>query len=245
MGHMLIEIYSDVVCPWCYIGKRRLDGALATAAGEGVELAWRPYQLYPNLPATGMDRDEYLARRYGDRADRARVPRQIVSEGADAGITFDYGAIGRMPNTLTAHRLLDYVERVAGSGVQHELAEVLFRFYFCEGRDVGDIDTLCEGAEEAGFDAAAAREYLLDGDDEDAMRSRIKGAFEIGVVSVPCYMLMRGASPSRSPAEGSLMRGASPSRSPAEGGFMLPGAQTSEVMAQFIERAKAKLADTA
>ena len=145
MGHMLIEIYSDVVCPWCYIGKRRLDGALATAAGEDVEVAWRPYQLYPNLPATGMDRDEYLARRYGDRADRARVPRRIVEEGEDAGISFDYGSIGRMPNTLTAHRLLDHAEHVAGAEVQHELAEVLFRYYFCEGRDVGDLDTLCEG----------------------------------------------------------------------------------------------------
>ncbi len=219
MGHMLIEIYSDVVCPWCYIGKRRLDGALATQAGEGVEVVWRPYQLYPNLPPTGVDRDEYLARRYGERAGRARVPTRIVEEGEDAGITFDYGKIGRMPNTLTAHRLLDHAERVAGTVVQHELAEVLFRFYFCEGRDVGDIDTLCEGAEEAGLDLEEARSYLADGDGEEEMRVRIKGAIEIGVVSVPCYMLA--------------------------GSFMLPGAQTSEVMAQFIERAKQKLAGTA
>ena len=219
MGHMLIEIYSDVVCPWCYIGKRRLDGALATQAGEGVEVVWRPYQLYPNLPPTGVDRDEYLARRYGERADRARVPTRIVEEGEDAGITFDYGKIGRMPNTLTAHRLLDHAERVAGTAVQHELAEVLFRFYFCEGRDVGDIDTLCEGAEEAGLDLEEARSYLADGDDEEEMRVRIKGAIETGVVSVPCYMLA--------------------------GSFMLPGAQTSEVMIQFIERAKQKLANTA
>ena len=234
MGHMLIEIYSDVVCPWCYIGKRRLDGALSTEAGEDVTVAWRPYQLYPNLPATGMDRDEYLARRYGDRADGARVPRRIVEEGEDAGISFDYGRIGRMPNTLTAHRLLDHAERVAGAEVQHELAEVLFRYYFCEGRDVGDLDTLCEGAGEAGLDGAAARQYLADGGDEEEMRTRVKGAFEIGVVSVPCYFFLRGARPSRSRAEGS-----------PGGGFMLPGAQTSDVMAQFIERAKEKLAGAA
>ena len=216
MGHMLIEIYSDVVCPWCYIGKRRLDGALGGPAGEGVEVAWRPYQLYPNLPATGMDRDEYLARRYGERADRARVPRRIVEEGQDAGIVFDYGRIGRMPNTLTAHRLLDYAEREAGASAQHVLAEVLFRCYFCEGRDVGDLDTLCEAAAEAGLDGETARDYLEGGADEEEMRARIRSAFEIGVVSVPCYML--------------------------GGGFMLPGAQTSDVMAQFIERAKEKLA---
>ena len=218
MGYMLIEIYSDVICPWCFIGKRRLDAALATSAGENVEVVWRPYQLYPNLPATGMDRDEYLARRYGDRADRARVPRRIVEEGEDAGIAFDYGAIGHMPNTLTAHRLLDRAERVSGAGSQHELAEVLFRFYFCEGRDVGDLETLCEAASEAGLDAGETRAYLASGVDEEDMRARIRGAFGVGVVSVPCYLLS---------------------------GFMLPGAQTSDVMAQFIERAKVKRAGIA
>ncbi|MCY4013512.1 MAG: DsbA family oxidoreductase [Gammaproteobacteria bacterium] len=143
---MLIEIYSDVICPWCYVGKRRLDKALTAPACDDVDVVWRPFQLYPNLPSSGMDRDEYLARRYGEKADRARAPRQIVEEGEDAGIAFDYGAIGRMPNTLTAHRLLDYAERRSGADVQHELAEVLFRYYFCEGRDVGDVDTLCEAA---------------------------------------------------------------------------------------------------
>lgn len=213
---MLIEIYSDVICPWCYVGKRRLDEALASQAGEDVDVVWRPFQLYPNLPAAGMDRDEYLARRYGEKADRARAPRLIVQEGEDAGIAFDYGAIGTMPNTLTAHRLLDYAERQAGADVQHELAEKLFGYYFCEGRDVGDVDTLCQAASEVGLDAAETRGYLDERADEDFMRARIRSAFEIGVVSVPCYLL--------------------------GGGFMLPGAQSSEVMVQFIERAKSKLA---
>lgn len=214
---MLIEIYSDVICPWCYIGKRRLDNALATPACDDVDVVWRPFQLYPNLPAAGMDRDEYLARRYGEKADRARAPRLIVEEGEDAGIAFDYRAIGRMPNTLTAHRLLDYTACQSGADVQHELAEVLFRYYFCEGRDVGDADTLCQAASEVGLDGPKARRYLDERADEDSMRARIRSAFEIGVVSVPCYML--------------------------GGGFMLPGAQSSEVMLQFIERAKSKLAE--
>lgn len=215
---MLIEIYSDVICPWCYIGKRRLDKALASPACDDVDVVWRPFQLYPNLPAAGMDRDEYLARRYGEKADRARAPRLIVEEGEDAGIAFDYAAIGRMPNTLTAHRLLDYAERQSGADVQHELAEVLFRYYFCEGRDVGDADTLCQAASEVGLDALEARRYLDERADEDFMLARIRNAFEIGVVSVPCYML--------------------------GGGFMLPGAQSSDVMLQFIERAKSKLAES-
>lgn len=211
---MLIEIYSDVICPWCYIGKRRLDAALATAAGAGIELVWRPYQLYPNLPQDGMDRDDYLARRYGERADRARVPRQIVAEGEDAGIAFDYGAIRTMPNTLAAHRLLDYAEKVKGPAAQHQLAEVLFRCYFCEGKDVGDIDTLCDAAETVGLASDDVRGYLDFGGDGNSMLARIQQALAVGVVSVPCYLI---------------------------GGFMLPGAQTTDTMCQFIERAKSKL----
>ena len=214
---MLIEIFSDVICPWCYIGKRRLDSALAAPTCADIDVVWRPFQLYPNIPAAGMDRDEYLERRYGDRADPARAPRMIVAEGADAGITFDYGAIRRMPNTLTAHRLLDYAEQDSSAAVQHELAEVLFRYYFCEGRDVGDVDTLCEAAAEVGLEADDARRYLDGRADEEDMLARIRGAFEIGVVSVPCYLL--------------------------GGGFMLPGAQTSDVMVQFIERVKSKRAE--
>lgn len=214
---MLIEIFSDVICPWCYIGKRRLDSALATPACADIDVVWRPFQLYPNLPAAGMDRDEYLERRYGDRADPNRAPRMIVAEGQDVGIKFDYGAIRRMPNTLTAHRLLDYAEQDSSAAVQHQLAEVLFRYYFCEGRDVGDVDTLCEAAAEVGLEADDARRYLDGRADEEDMLARIRGAFEIGVVSVPCYLL--------------------------GGGFMLPGAQTSAVMLQFIERAKSKLAE--
>ena len=216
---MLIEIYSDVVCPWCYIGKRRLDSALATPACDDVDVVWRPFQLYPNLPGAGMDRDEYLLLRYGDRADPGRAPGLIVQEGADAGITFDYSAIRRMPNTLTAHRLLDYAEGRSSATVQHELAEVLFRYYFCEGKDVGDVDTLCAAASEVGLDADEAHRYLDERADEDFMRARIRSAFEIGVVSVPCYLL--------------------------GGGFMLPGAQNSDVMLQFIERAKSKMAAAA
>ena len=211
---MLIEIYSDVICPWCFIGKRRLDTVLATPTGTEIELVWRPYQLYPNLPTQGMDRAEYLARRYGDRADRARIPRRIVDEGKDAGVAFDYAAIRSMPNTLTAHRLLDYAAQTVGSGTQHALAEVLFRAYFCEGRDVGDLGTLCEAATEVGLDADAVRRYLAAKADEEAMRGQIRSAFDKGVVGVPCYLI---------------------------GGFMLPGAQSADTITAFIERARSKL----
>lgn len=216
MACMIIEIYSDVICPWCFIGKRRLDAALATPAGEGVEVAWRPYQLHPNLPPGGMDRSAYLKRRHGDAAERAKAPRRILEEGEDAGIAFDYAAIARLPNTFAAHRLL---ENAADTGHQHALAETLFRFYFCEGRDVGDVGALCDAAAESGMDAAQARALLTGDVGEATVRKRIAEAFERGVAGVPCYLL--------------------------GGGFMLPGAQSSDTVAQFIERAKAKLRDVA
>ncbi len=210
---MRIEIYSDIVCPWCFIGKRRLDAALQTPAGNGVEVVWRPYQLHPNLPPAGLDREDYLARRYGEAAGRARAPRRIVAEGLDAGIHFNFDAMRRMPNTLAAHRLLHCAQT---EGNQHALAETLFRFHFCAGRDVGDIETLCEAAEEAGMDAAAAGAWLRSDRGEAAVREQMQGALAHGVAGVPCFLL--------------------------GGGFMLPGAQDSATMAQFIERAKAKLA---
>lgn len=210
---MEIEIFSDVVCPWCYIGKRRLDAVMGTPVGEGVSLRWRPYQLYPNMPAEGMDRARYLEARYGADADRGRVPRRIEAEAGEVGLTLDFSAIGRMPNTFQAHRLL---ELAAARGVQHELAEVLFDFYFCSGRDVGDPEVLAEAAESVGLDRTGVRDYLAGSEGVDAVREQLGRAMDVGVSGVPCYLLA--------------------------GRFALPGAQTPEVMAQFMERAKS-LAD--
>ncbi len=200
---MKIEIYSDVICPWCYIGKRRLDSVMQTPAGEGVELVWRPYQLYPNVPAQGVD-----------RGNRTEIPERIRADAEDVGIDFDYRAMGKLPNTLNAHRLLGYAE---DKDCQHELAEVLFRYYFCDGRDVSVIGELAAAAQEVGMDAEAVREYLASDRDVQSTLTAIRSASDVGVAGVPCYRL--------------------------GGRFMLPGAQTPEVIAQFIERAKIKLGD--
>ena len=206
---MEIEIFSDVVCPWCYIGKKRLDAVLSTAAGTGVSLRWRPYQLYPNMPTEGMDRARYLQARYGTDADRARVPPRILAEAEEVGLTFDFAAIQKMPNTFQAHRLLEFA---APHGAQHQLAELLFESYFCAGRDVGDREVLAETAEAVGLDGALARAYLAGSEGADAVREQLGRAAELGISGVPCYLLA--------------------------GRFALPGAQTPEVMVQFIERAK-------
>ena len=210
---MEIEIFSDVVCPWCYIGKRRLDAALQTPAGEGVTLRWRPYQLRPGIPAEGLDRAECLRARYGADAQPGRVPQRLAAEAEDAGLTFDFAAMERMPNTFQAHRLM---EQGWEEGVQHQLAEVLFDYYFRAGKDVGRKATLIEAAEHAGLDGAKAARHL-DGDaGADAVREQLRRAEQVGVAGVPCYLLA--------------------------GRFTLPGAQTPEVMGQFIERAKTRLA---
>ena len=207
---MEIEIFSDVVCPWCYIGKRRLDAVMDTPVGEGVALRWRPYQLYPDMPLDGMDRARYLAARYGADADRGRVPQRIEAEAGEVGLTFDFSAIEKMPNTFQAHRLLEYA---AEQDVQHDLSETLFDYYFCSGRDVGDREVLVEAAVRAGLDEAPVREYLDGAQGTQAVRQQLARAADVGVSGVPCYLLA--------------------------GRFALPGAQTPEVMAQFIERAKA------
>ena len=208
-----IEIFSDVVCPWCFIGKRRLDQVLSTEVGEGIELRWRPYQLYPNIPADGVDRREYLKRRYGAGADRARVPARISEEAQAEGIDLRFDLIERTPNTLLAHRLLEYAHDY---GLQHVLSEALFEAYFCQGRDVGDIDTLAEIAGEAGLSSLDAKAFLLTDASLDEVQTQLQRAPDLGISGVPGYFLA--------------------------GSFLLPGAQSVETMSQIISRVKAKVA---
>ncbi len=210
-----IDIYSDVVCPWCYIGKKRLDRVLATPVGEGVTVRWRAYQLQPRIPVGGVDRAVFFKRRYGEEADAARVPSRILSEASAEGLFLDYAAIRSMPNTFTAHRLLWFAHEAGGALVQHRLAERLFEAYFRDGRDVEDVASLAALAVEAGLDAVAAGAFLRSDAGAAEVREELEQATDIGISGVPCYVL--------------------------GGVFPFPGAQTAEVMAQFIERAKARL----
>ena len=208
-----IEIFSDVVCPWCFIGKRRLDQVLATDVGEDIELRWRPYQLYPNIAAEGVDRGEYLKRRYGDDADRARVPVRISEEAQAEGIELRFDLIERTPNTLLAHRLLEFAY---DHGLQHVLSEALFEAYFCQGRDVGDVDALAEIAGEVGLPSLDAKAFLLSDAARDEVHAQLQRAPDLGISGVPGYFLA--------------------------GSFLLPGAQSVETMSQIISRVKAKVA---
>lgn len=210
---MQIEIFSDVVCPWCYIGKRRMDAVLGSPAGEGLTVTWRPFQLYPQIPQGGIPRDTFMAARFGEDADPAAIYSRVVAEAESEGLDLDFEGIRVAPNTFDAHRLLSWAEL---SGHQHDLAEVLFRFYFREGRDVGDPSELRAAAAEAGLDADAARELLSSDDEADKVRSELSLAQAVGVTGVPFFVL--------------------------GGRFAVPGAQSRETLAQLVARARERLA---
>ncbi len=209
---MNLEIFSDLICPWCFIGKRRLDEALATGVGEGVNIIWRAYQLYPTIPTEGMDRTEFARLRYRG-ADQSAARRQIELEAERIGIDMGFARISRMPNTFQGHRLL---HRARTHEVQHELSDRLFSDYFERGKDVGDESVLLDAAESVGMDRSDTAAYLASEEGVDAVRREIERASAIGVTGVPCFVFA--------------------------GAYALPGAQEPEVIAQVIERAKVKLA---
>lgn len=211
---LTVEIFSDVICPWCYIGKRRLDKVLSSDVGEGVRVRWRPFQLYPNAPVDGWNRAEFVRRRYGAEADLGRTPRRIYEEAKQEGLVFNYQAIGKLPNTLLAHRLLEFA---APLGVQHELAEALFAAYFCDGEDVGDLNTLIRLGSGVGLDSVDLK-TAMSGDFAIAeVALQLQRAPDVGVSGVPGYLL--------------------------GGGFLLPGAQSVDTMQQIIARAKVRFGE--
>ena len=153
-----IEVYSDVVCPWCYVGKRRLERALAQLNGAAqARITWRPFQLNPTMPSDGMDRTAYLKAKFGSLEAFGRMEEQLLAAGADEQITFAFEKIQRTPNTFAAHRL---VWHAAQQGTQDNVVEALFRGYFLEGQNIGEVTTLTHVAAEAGLDRTETEKFL-------------------------------------------------------------------------------------
>lgn len=181
-----LDILSDPVCPWCYIGKAQLDRALAAAPEHPFAIAWHPFQLNPDMPRGGMDRRRYLEAKFGDRERAVEVYSSILRAAEGAGVTLDIERIGRMPNTLDAHRLIHW----AGlEGRQNAIVDALFRAYFVEGRDIGDHDTLAAIAENAGLAPGLARRLLDSEADVEEVRARDARARERGVSGVPTFVI--------------------------------------------------------
>lgn len=212
---MRIDIFSDVVCPWCFIGKRRLDAALAAAAISDADIHWHAFQLNPDMPAEGVDRRRYLEEKFGGAEKVARMHERVSEVGRSTGIEFQWDRIVRSPNTYDAHRLL---QLSATEGRQHALKEALFRAYFLEGRDLGNRAVLTAVAAETGMKGDVAGRLAGD-DGVEQVREDLATAAQLNITGVPFFIFA--------------------------GRYALPGAQPPELFAQALVAARPIAGDAA
>ncbi len=183
---MMIDVFQDFVCPWCFIGKRRLERALAQRPRLPLAVRWRPFQLNPNVPPGGMDRRAYMAAKFGG-VERARQVYAMVAEtAARDGLTLHLDDIGCTPNTLDAHRLLRFLT-LAGLDASVTV-DALFQAYFQRGLDIGRHDVLADLAGELGADPQAVRDHLASDRDAVDIRTADATARQMGIQAVPCYV---------------------------------------------------------
>ncbi|WP_417472114.1 DsbA family oxidoreductase [Leisingera sp.] len=186
MTTVKLDILSDPICPWCYIGKTHLDKALADVPDHPFVIEWHPFQLNPDMPREGMDRREYLERKFGGKEGAVKAYAPVVEHAEKAGLSINFEGMTRTPNTLDAHRLIHW----AGiEGKQSLIVDALFEAYFVKARDIGDHDVLTELAEEAGLDAAAIRRLLEGDSDVETIQSRDAHSRKMGVTSVPTFIV--------------------------------------------------------
>ena len=183
---MQIDVISDTVCPWCFIGKRRLQRAMDMRPAISFDVKWRPYQLDTTVPRTGMDRQAYMRMKFGDDPKKiVEMYKLIAAEGDKEGIAFDFAAITRRPNTLDSHRLIRWA---AAAGVQDEVVERLFIAYFENGEDIGDIRVLADIADVCGMDGVETAQMLEDGTDLELVAREDQIAREMGITGVPAMI---------------------------------------------------------
>jgi len=211
---MKIDIISDVVCPWCYIGKKNLEAAMAQRPDIDFEVQWFPYQLHPEAPLEGYNYIESIEKKYG----MARIQMmfaQISQAGDAAGIRLNLEGIERGANTLKAHRLLDRAFREGGSTLQNVLSEALFQAYFCDNRDIGNTEVLSAITADIGMDKNKVSAYLASDDGIDDVKELINFSRQQGINGVPSFSL--------------------------EGEFILSGGQATEVFLSTIDRLASQL----
>lgn len=202
MKAISIDVISDVICPWCFLGKRRLDKAIALLAGVKVEVNWRPFFLDPTIPAEGMSRRTYLENKFGtERLKTIHDP--LIAAGKADGVPYAFDKITRTPNTMDAHRLIRWSH---ASGKQHNVSERLFMAYFNGGLDIGDRTMLAKIAGEAGMDGSDVSTKLDSDADVAAVNAEVEHAYRMGVTGVPCFIFaqkqgLMGAQPAEVLAE--------------------------------------------
>jgi predicted DsbA family dithiol-disulfide isomerase len=206
---MQIDIVSDTVCPWCFIGKRRIERAMALRPDVSFEVFWRPYRLDPTIPREGVDRRAYLRAKFGDTPRSSAMGDAIRSEGAGEGIEFAFDKIAKSPNTLDSHRLVRWS---ASAGVQDEVVERLFRAYFIDGKDIGDATELAAVAADAGMDGELVASLLASDADLESVEREAGLANEMGITGVPTFIF--------------------------DSKLMISGAREAELLARVIDKAR-------
>src|SRR6266851_3872358 len=213
MSALPIDVVSDVVCPWCFIGKRRLEKAIALRPEIPVEVRFRPYFLNPWIPREGISREEYLTAKFGSPERYRSIAQRVAQAAAAEGLTYALDGIKRQPNTLDCHRLILWA---GGIGNAAPMKQRLMDLYFTEGADLTDRDVLVKSAADCGLDADLARRRLAGDDDIERVSREAESAKETGIEGVPCFIF---------------------------GGLVaVQGAQAPEHLAQAIERAAGEYA---
>jgi predicted DsbA family dithiol-disulfide isomerase len=204
---MRIDIFSDTICPWCYLGKRRLQLAVAARPQYEISMTWRPFELNPDTPLAGVDRATYLASRGGDAALAAEAQTQLERMGLASGIQFRFDLMTRIPNSRRSHLLIAFAAR---SGLQAEVKDRIMRAYFEEGRDIGEVEELAQIAADVGLRADEVRRALIVRAGQDGVVAAERHAQVMGITSVPTFIF--------------------------EGQYTLSGAQEVGVFAQVLDQ---------
>jgi len=213
---LAIDVFSDVVCPWCFIGKRRLEQAVALRPDIPVDVHYRPYFLNPWVPREGMSRVDYLTAKFGSPERYEKIALRVAQAAANEGLTYNIGALARQPNTLDCHRLILWGGRL---GKAARVKQRLMEIYFSEGGDLSDRDVLVQAASDCGLDPVEVRALLASDADVAAVEQAAKSAQEAGIEGVPFYVF------------GNVLA--------------VSGAQAPEYLAGAIERAANELAKSA
>ena len=185
-SRMQIDVISDTICPWCYIGKRRLERALSLRPQMTFEVRWRPFQLEPGMPASGADRREHLAQKFGSLDKLKPVQAALEQAGLELGIPFAFDRIQRTPNTLNSHRLIRWSHSL---GLQDDMVEGIFRAYFVEGQDIGDTAVLARIGDAIGMDGELVEELLNSDADIESVTQQDSMARKFGVQGVPSFLI--------------------------------------------------------
>jgi predicted DsbA family dithiol-disulfide isomerase len=202
-----IDVVSDVVCPWCFIGKHRLEKALALRPGVAVEVHWRPYFLNDWIPREGISREQYLTNKFGSPERYKGIAQRVTAAAAEEGLVYAADKVKRQPNTLDCHRLIRWAELEGKAG---EMKQKLMDLYFTQGADLTDRDTLVQAAVSVGLHAETVREGLASDQDIAAIEQEALSAKEAGIEGVPCFIF--------------------------GGKFAVSGAQSPEYLAEAIDR---------